>query len=179
MKFTKEDILADQIMKDFLNNCNINDNTKVQYEIRIRSYCNFTKKTPTKLVDEATEEQNTSINLSNRKVRKYLLDFFDKLILNGKSENTIKAHLETITALYHANNIDIQNMGDIFKKEFKPQILEELPTKEHIRKALKYCNLRDKAIILLQFSSGMSAAVVRNLTYGQILHGNQGIYQST
>ena len=46
-------------------------------------------------------------------------------------------------------------------------MLEKLPTKDHIRKALKYCNLRDKAIILLQFSSGMSGGDVRNLTYGQ------------
>ena len=66
-------------------------------------------------------------------------------------------------------------MENIFKKNSKNQVLEELPNKEHIRKALKYCNLRDKSIILLQFSSGMKAADIRNLTYGQILRCNKRI----
>ena len=52
--------------------------------------------------------------------------------------------------------------------------IEELPTKEHIRKALKYCNLRDKAIILLQFSSGLGAAEIRHLTYGQFFIAIKG-----
>jgi len=181
MKFKKTDILDDQIIKNFFNNRNISDNTKEQYEIRIRSYCNFTEKTSTELVDEAVEEQDNGVIFSDRKVKKYLQDFIDKLIEKGKSENTIKAHLETIKALYYDNGIDPPNMKTILKKDVKNPVLEELPTKEHIRKALKYCNLRDKAIIILQFSSGMNAADVRHLTYGKFydaineyinLHGN-------
>ena len=98
---------------------------------------------------------------------KYLHDFFDKLIENGKSENTIKAHYETINGLYKDNNIEIPDIKNKFKVKDRKTVLERPPTKDHIRKALKYSNLRDKAIILLQFSSGMSGGAVRNLTYGQ------------
>lgn len=167
MKFRKGDILVYQIIKNFLNNRNINDNTTIQYEIRIRSYCNITQKTPTELVEEATKEQNNGTIFNDSKVKKYLQDFINELNEKSKSENTIKSHLETIKALYSDNDIEIPNMENIFKKNSKNQVLEELPNKEHIRKALKYCNLRDKSIILLQFSSGMKAADIRNLTYGQ------------
>jgi len=166
MKFIKDDILEDHIMKNFLNNRKIDNNSRVQYEIRIRSYCNFTGKTATELVEEAIKEQNNGVIFNDSKVKKYLYSYIDELNEKNKSENTIKAHLETIKALYYDNDINIPNIKSLFKKEIKNPVLEELPTKEHVRKALKYCNFRDKAIILLQFTSGMSAANVRNLTYG-------------
>ena len=170
MKYLKEDILDDQVFKNFLDNKNLNNidnkNTILQYETRIRSYCNFTEKTATELVDEAVEEQDNGVKYSDRKVNKYLKDFIDKFTKEGKSENTIKAFYDTIKALYHVNDIELQKIEFTFNKDVENHF-EELPTKEHIRKAVKYCNLRDKAIILLQFSSGLGPAEVRNLTYGQ------------
>ena len=44
-----------------------------------------------------------------------------------------------------------------------------MPTKEHIKKAVSIAGLRDRAIILLQLSSGMGAAEVRNLNYKQFI----------
>ena len=167
MKYLKEDILDDQVFKNFLENRDIdNKNTIIQYERRIRSYCNFTEKTATELVDEAVEEQDNGVKYSDRKVNKYLKDLIDKFTKEGKSENTIKAFYDTIKALYHDNDIELQKIEFTFNKDVQNP-LEELPTKEHIREAVKYCNLRDKAIILLQFSSGLGPAEVRNLTYGQ------------
>ena len=61
-----------------------------------------------------------------------------------------------------------QRLKNIFKNNNNNPTLEELPKKEHYRTAIKHCTtLRDKAILLLQFSSGMGAAEVRNLNYGQ------------
>ena len=170
MKYVKEDILDDQVFKNFLDKKNLNnidnENTIIQYERRIRSYCNFTEKTVTELVDEAVEEQDNGVKYSDRKVNKYLKDFIDKFTKEIKSENTIKSFYDTIKALYHVNDIELQKIEFTFNKDVENHF-EELPTKEHIRKAVKYCNLRDKAIILLQFSSGLGPAEVRNLTYGQ------------
>ena len=170
MKYVKEDILDDQVFKNFLDKKNLNNidnkNTIIQYETRIRSYCNFTEKTVTELVDEAVEEQDNGVKYSDRKVNKYLKDFIDKFTKEIKSENTIKSFYDTIKALYHVNDIELQKIEFTFNKDVENHF-EELPTKEHIRKAVKYCNLRDKAIILLQFSSGLGGAEVRNLTYGQ------------
>jgi integrase len=174
MKYLKEDILDDQVFKNFLDHKNIdNKNTIIQYETRIKSYCNFTEKTATELIDEAIEEQDKSVKYSDRKVNKYLQDFINKLNKKSKSENTIKAYYDTIKALYYNNNIELQKIEFTFNKNVQNPI-EELPTKEHIRKALKYCNLRDKAIILLQFSSGLSAAEIRHLTYGQFFIAIKG-----
>jgi integrase len=174
MKYLKEDILVDQVFKNFLDHKNINNkNTIIQYEIRIRSYCNFTEKTATELVDEAVEEQDNGVKYGDRKVNKYLQDFIDKLTKESKSENTVKAYYDTIKALYYDNDIELQKIEFTFNKDVQNPI-EELPTKEHLRKALIYCNLRDKAIILLQFSSGLSAAEIRHLTYGQFFIAIKG-----
>ena len=167
MKYLKNDILNDHIFKNYLNHKNIdNNNTIIQYVIRIKSYCNYTQKTPTELIAEAIEEQNKGVKSSDRKVNKYLQDFINKLTKKSKSENTIKAYYDTIKAIYYDNNIELQKIEFIFNKDIQ-NTFEELPTKEHILKSFKYCNLRDKAIILLQFSSGLSAAEIRHLTYGQ------------
>ncbi len=166
-KFQKEDILNDMVVKNFLNNRNTGNSSNTQYVSRIKSYCDFTGKTPTELIDESLKEQNNGINFDDRIIMKYLHDFFYKLIENGKSENTVKAHYETINGLYKDNNIEIPDIKNKFKVKDRKTVLERPPTKDHIRKALKYSNLRDKAIILLQFSSGMSGGAVRNLTYGQ------------
>jgi integrase len=167
MKYLKKDILDDQIFKNFLDHKDVdNNNTIIQYELRIRSYCNFTKKTTTELIDEAVTEQNNGVKTNDRKVNKYLQNFINKLTKKSKSENTIKAYYDTIKALYYDNNIELQKIEFTFNKNVQNPI-EQLPTKEHLRKALIYCNLRDKAIILLQFSSGLSAAEIRHLTYGQ------------
>ena len=167
MKYLKEDILDDQVFKNFLYHRNINDkNTIKQYESRIKSYCKFTAKTATELIDEAVEEQDKGVKYNDRKVNKYLQDYIDELTEESKSENTVKAYYDTIKALYYDNNIELKKIEFTFNKDVQNPF-EELPTKEHIRKALNYCNLRDKAIILLQFSSGLSASQIRHLTYGQ------------
>ena len=167
MKFQEEDILNDLVVKNFLNNRKTGNNSNIQYVSRIKSYCDFIGKTPTELIDESLNEQDNGINFDDRIIKKYLHDFFDKLLENGKSVNTIKAHYETINGLYKDNNIEVPNIKNNFKIKDRKTVLEKLPTKDHIRKALKYSNLRDKAIILLQFSSGMSGGAIRNLTYGQ------------
>jgi len=174
MKYLNKDILDDQVFQNFLDHKNIdNNNTIIQYETRIRSYCNFTEKTASELVAEAVKEQNNGVKSSDRKVNKYLQSFIDKLTKKSKSENTIKAYYDTIKALYYDNDIELEKIEFTFNKIVQNPF-EELPTKEHIRKALKYCNLRDKAIILLQFSSGLSAAEIRHLTYGQFYMAIKG-----
>ena len=174
MKNQTADILSDQVFKNFLDHKNINNkNTIIQYTSRIKSYCNFTEKTATELVDEAVEEQDKGVKFSDRKVGKYLQDFIDNLRRKRKSENTIDAFYQTIKAVYYDNDIELQKIEFTFNNDVQNPI-EELPTKEHIRKAIIHCNLRDKAIILLQFSSGLRAAEIRHLTYGQFYMAIKG-----
>lgn len=165
MEFNKEDIINDSVFKDFIRSRGIKEQTIRLYESRIRHYCNFTGKSPSELIEEAEEEQDAGIKRRRRKVKIYLLDFIDYQKEKGRGKTTIKSYIETIKGFYYDNDIDIPKIRNSFKDTNNPT-LEKLPTKEEYITAIKHCvTLRDKAILLLQLSSGMGAAEVRNLKY--------------
>ena len=90
MNYRKDDILDDEMIKKFLMNRDIQESTCIQYINRIKSYCNFIGKTPAELVEEAGEEQDNGVKFADRKVKKYLQNYINKLQEKRKSENTIK-----------------------------------------------------------------------------------------
>lgn len=168
MEFNKEDILNDPVFKDFIRSRGVKERTKRLYESRIRHYCNFTGKNPSELIDEAEKEQDTGLKRRRRKVKTYLLDFIDYQKEKGRGHITIKSYIETIKGFYYDNDIDIPKIRNSFKDTNNPT-LEKLPTREQYITAIKYCTtLRDKAILLLQLSSGMGAAEVRSLNYNHL-----------
>lgn len=170
MEYTKDKVWGDPTFKDFIRSRGIKERTARHYESRIRYYCNFIGKSPTELIDEAEEEQQEGIKLRKRKVKSYVLDFIDHLKSKGRSSNTIKSYIETIRAFYNEYEIDIPRLKGTFQEKGENKTFEELPTKDHIKRVLDICSLRDKAIVLLHFSSGMGASEVRHLTYGDFFN---------
>ena len=55
------------------------------------------------------------------------------------------------------------------KNQVNDESIEDIPSKEDIRKALGYASIREKAIIYLMSSSSMGSAEVRNLSYQDFL----------
>lgn len=76
----------------------------------------------------------------------------------GNSTNTIKSYIETIRAFYYEYEIDIPKIRGVLNNNSENPSFEELPNKDHIKQILDICSLRDKAIVLLHFSSGMGAS---------------------
>lgn len=164
------EIYSDPAFKDFIRSRGIKKKTVRIYESRIRYYCKFVGKSPTELVDEAEKEQDQGIKLRKRKVKIYVLDFIDHLKSIGRSSNTIKSYIETIKAFYNEYDIDIPKLKGNFSKKGENKTFETLPTKAHIRQVIDICSLRDKAIVLLHFSSGMGASEIRHLSYSDFFN---------
>ncbi len=169
MKFSNKEIHHDRYVQDFYLARGLSETTEENYTIRLKSYCNFLGKSPKELLDIAEQEQDNNIKMKDRKIKRYLLDYADHLRINGRCESTIKGNLETIKAFYHEYEIETFRIRGFFKNESQNKSFEELPTKEHIKKALKVSGLRTQAVILLHYTSGMGASEVRHLTYGDFL----------
>lgn len=160
---TYRNIENDPCVKDFIRSRRLRDSTKMMYLIRINQYSQFIGKTPAELIDEAEEEQDHGIKSRKRKIKGYILDYVEELKKN-KSDRTIRGHLDTIFSFYKAFDVDTPHLRNIVPTNKENLSFDELPDLKHIKQAVKACNIRDRAIILLHFSSGMGASELRNLT---------------
>ena len=158
------DIENDPCVKDFLRSRRLRESTRKEYLGRLNQYCLFTGKTPTELIDEAEMEQDQGIKTRKRKIKGYILDYIDEFKNNNKADTTAKTHIETIFGFYKVYDIDTPSLRNLFSSNQNNASFEELPELKHIKQAIKACNIRDRAIILLHFSSGMGASEVRHLT---------------
>jgi integrase len=121
--------------------------------------------TPTELIRESKQEQIDNVWTTDRKVRKHLLSFLRQLRDEGKTHKTFQLYMGTVRTFYHEYDIDLPRLNlKNNKKNLKRQTITDIPTKEHIRLALDFCDHRYKAIILFMASTGMASVDVRNVT---------------
>jgi integrase len=158
---TEETIWEDPLIIDLYLNRGLKEDTRKVYTQRITLYCKYTGLGPTELIEEAEEECDEGIKPRNRKVKKYLLKFREKLKAEGKSANYIKNCIGTVKTLYREYDIDLPHINRQDGEKGKPK--NEILTKDDIKIMLGYANLKYRAIIKLMMGSGMGGAEIRNL----------------
>ena len=171
-----EKIREDHHVKEFLNSRQIRQSTKRQYILRITSYCKFTGKTPTQLIEEAEAEEDNHIRMKNRKIKKYFIGYVNYLIEQKKSPNFIKSSMTTIRSFYNEYEIELPRNRTKTNKKRKIVTTDDIVGKKHILKSLEHCNLKYKAIILLMSSSGMGRSEIVNLKYKDFLNAISEYY---
>lgn len=116
--------------------------------------------------------------MRKRKIRKYFLSWLDELQTKGYSRNTISSLFTSIKTFYRFFEIELPQVTIELKKD-NNKSFEKIPTKEDIKIALNYANIKYKAMILLMSSSGMGSSEIRNLTYGNFLESIKEYYKPT
>jgi len=170
MKFEIVDIIDDEEIKDFLRSKPRRESTEIEHIKRLRNYCDFLGKSPTKLINEAEYDEEHRIRMKKRRIRKYFLEYSEYLRNKGRSQYTITNHFSSIKAFYRNSEIELPHIEINSKSEAKRARNESIPSKQDIRKALKHCKFKYQAIILLMSSSGMGSGEIRNLTFGDFLN---------
>jgi site-specific recombinase XerD len=166
MLMSPENIRKDENFKNFIKNREIRESTEILYARRLNDFCKFIDKTPTQLVEEALEEQN--LKAEDQKIHNFVEEYLDELKEDGKSTNTIKNRYDTLKAFFSEFNVKTPNIKNSITPHDKLTI-GEIPDIDDVRKAIQISGLRDKAIILLHFASGMGAIELRYLTYGDFI----------
>jgi integrase len=160
--------------------------TKTVYTSALKVYTEYTKMNPVQLIDEAEEDSKKSGREKGAPQRK-IIGFFEYLRTeykstrngfenskfsgkSGLSVNLACTYSHSIQSFYNANNFPI-----------KVKIQKAVSKKENLKLALRIpevkrlldatTNLRDKAIILTLFQTGMSIKNLCDLTYGDVSEG--------
>jgi len=164
-KFSKQDILDDIYFIDFLNSRPLEPGSIKSYIVRLKDYCNFTRMSPTELIEEAKKEQIDRVWPSDRKIRRRL-NTYTRDMEQRLEPSTVKKAVSLLKGFYHEFNIETFSI-----KTRKPisSDYEDLPTMDEIKQAVRNAKTRDKALILLHLSSGLSANEVLNLKYADFL----------
>lgn len=164
MKLENSTIENDPTFQEFTMNKNIRESTLYQYVYRIGLYCKHTGLTPTQIIKEAEEEEEDAIRMPKRKIKKHLLSFCQHLKDEDMSSNQVKNVFGTIRSFYKEFEIQLPNVKCIIKQEQELLTVDDIPSKKDIKKALKRCNHKYTAVILLMASSGMGRSEILNLT---------------
>ncbi len=168
----KTSVKDDELLDEWFSIIEAAENTKRNYLQGMALYTEFTNMTPSQLLEEAESEITSGILPRKRSIRKHLLGFRDMLKDKGYAPKTVSGFMVSVRSFYKSFDIDIPQLNK--RKSFQSKPLEEnrfQVTKEHIRGALKYCDVRDRAIILTMASSGLSQSDVLDLTVGKFRDG--------
>lgn len=161
--FSKKDIRNDHTVQEFLDERNIKKRTIELYISSLTKYANYNQMPISELLEEAEDEQDTGIKRKKRKIRKRMHGFVKHLLEEKKAANTINKYLTDVRTFYNNAEVDLPRMNISYQDEEELITIKDIPTKDDIRKALKYANIEYKAIILLMMSSGMGSAEIRDL----------------
>lgn len=166
MIISPQSIRKDESFRNFVKNREIRESTEILYARRLNDFCKFIGKNPTQLIEEALEEQN--LDSQNQKLYNIVKDYFNELKDEGRSNNTIKNRYDTLKAFFNEFKISTPSIKDSVNLQ-EELIQGKIPEKSEVKKAIQVSGLRDKAIILLHFTSGMGAIELRYLTYGDFI----------
>lgn len=144
--------------------------TKRNYLMSLQMFMDFTGLSPGELIAEADADIRAGVLPRERKMKQRLIAFKADLADRDLSPNTQHNYMSGVKSFYRAFDHDIPNLG----KPVDAKPMEEhldIPSKEDIREALKVCDARDRAIILVGCSSGLSASSIVELTIEQFFKG--------
>ena len=148
----------------FCGERNIKQSTRKGYESTIKHYVSFHGQSLDKLIDEAIGEEEKMIPLKNRKLKNRLVEYRNHLLNSDISHSTSKIYFSNIKTFYRHFEIEIPYLPIAkYRKEYETNYFD-IPTKEHIAKALDVVSIDLKAIILFMSSSGTAKAETLSLT---------------
>lgn len=155
---------SNKLFQKFCRDRNIKESTKKGYIAALRIYENFHNESIENLFNEARVEENKRILLKNRKLKKRLIDFRSHLLNSNLSSKTAKTYFSKIKTFYLHFEFELPHIPQAkYNKNYEPNYLD-LPTHEHIKKALSTVPVNLKAIILFMSSSGTAKAETLSLT---------------
>ena len=161
-------IKDDQILQDFLANRNLAPATIKRYLTSLQHYSNATGMSLSDLIKEAENEEDQRLRMRERSIKKHFLEYKEYLQSRDYTQLTISTSFTVIRTFYKDFDIFLPYMK-ISKKSNRVETIENLPNTENISYALKFANLKYRAIILLMSSSGMGKAEILSLTYHDFL----------
>ncbi|HIH36212.1 MAG TPA: integrase [Methanosphaera sp.] len=157
------------LLNEFSKARNIKDSTVRTYYYAISKYESFHGMSMDKLIDEAIEDEKSSIPLKSRCIKKRLFDFRNYLLESGLSINTVWTYFSSIKTFYRHFEIELPILNDMKFDDVYLISYHDLPGRKDIREACSISSLSFKAVVLFMSSSGCAKAETLSLTVGDFI----------
>jgi len=164
------------LIKKYSSDKNIKASTMEGYASAIKKYESFHDKSIGDLLAEAKKED--SIPLNKRKIKRDLIDFRKFLMSSNLSSRSAKTYFSKIKAFYRFHDIEIPDIPNIKYDQDYQMNYKDLPTKEHIKKAVEISEVGLQAMILFMASSGTAKAETLSLTVGDFIKATEDYHNS-
>ncbi|WP_304123606.1 integrase [Methanosphaera cuniculi] len=167
----------DKLYVQFCLERNLKKNTKKCYESSLKSYTEFHEMTISELFEEALEDEKNIHLIKNRNIKRRMIDYRNYLLeQKNMTTSTIKTYISKIRTFYSHFEIEIPDLPPVkYERAYEINYLD-LPTKEHIRKAIEISSLPIKALILFMSSSGTARAETLSLKVEDFINGTYEYY---
>src|SRR5574343_199939 len=131
----------DPVFVDFLNSRNITEGTRISYQMHINKFCDITNVTPTQLIQQAEEDEESGIKSREKRIRKYLLKWYEYAKTHDVSANYTRGVATTTRVFLKDYDIEIPNINYKLRQEHRTNI-NDIPTIDDIRLAMEMTNLK-------------------------------------
>ncbi len=154
----------------------VSTNTRVNYAVFMRFFCDCIGKTPSELIEESIKETKNGLLLSERNTVVYLTKYKKWLNDNKYAPKTQALAISTIKSFYKAFDIQLSSGIGKMKKRLPLRENQNFLNKADVTKLVVNAkNLREKAIILIMATSGMARKEIVNLRIKDILFDSDNI----
>lgn len=160
---------SNDLFISFCNNRNIKNSTIRSYKSAVLKYESFHQMPIKDLINEAIMEEERSVPLKNRSIKRRLMHFMSFLLASGLSISTVRIYFSRIKTFYRHFEIELPYLGDIRWDDDYLSSYGDLPTKDDISQACDISSPALKAVILFISSSGCAMAETLSLTVGDFI----------
>lgn len=153
----RKEIENDMLVKDWLDGLDAAATTRRSYVKSMTKFCRFVGMLPTALIEQAEGEIESGTLMRKQKLKQHLIGFRTAVKEAGSAPKTIYNNLSVVKSFYKFNDIPLPQMNN--RKQFRPKGLRKNDLrleKEQIREILKHADVRNRAIIFVMVSSGLS-----------------------
>jgi len=164
------------LIEKYSSDKNIRQSTMEGYTSAIKKYEKFHSKSIEDLLAEAEKEEGLPLN--KRKIKRRLIEFRKYLMNSNLSSRSAKTYFSKIKAFYRFHDIEIPDIGNIkYTKDYQMNY-KDLPTIEHIKKAVEVSEVGIQAIILFMASSGTAKAETLSLTVNDFIKATSNYHNN-
>jgi len=174
-------LMGDRTAGKWLNTI-VNPGTKALYIMALKNYLQFTGKTPAELIEEAVEDMKKDPREQQDVVLARLVKFYEwlkkdykgKRIKKPLSDSAVDTQVTAVRSFYAAYKITVRLKGRTALPKARRQNKRLIVNAEQVKQLLNYApNIRDRAIMLTLFQSGIDVSTLCSLKYGDVASGLQ------
>lgn len=167
-----------QIINEIAQTKNLAKTTIYSYHTALDKYSTYHQLSIQELLAEADQEEEEGIRLKRRKIKQRLLTFRAHLQEQGKQPLTINTQMSKILSTYNFYEIETPHIPRL--QNTTHELIEDIPTKKHIRTALEATgNLGLQALILFLSSSGTSRNEALSITIQDFIDATREYHHET